>query len=150
MEAIGSNGRMILDGDKLTISRKGTGFITAMNLGLQGDKVIPVAQITAVELKPPGTFLKGYIRLSINGRDPVGGLREAVQDENAVLMAHNTLSDFERLRDSLVEAITRRSSAAQAAAISVADEIEKLAALRDRGLLTDAELSARKRTLLGI
>ena len=36
MEAVGANGRMILDEAKLTISRKGTGLLTAMNLGLQG------------------------------------------------------------------------------------------------------------------
>lgn len=149
MEAVGTNGRMILDGDKLTISRKGTGFLTALNLGLQGDKIIPVSQITAVELKPPGTFVTGYFRLSINGRDPVGGAMEAVKDENAVLLGQDNMAAFEQLQGALLAAISARSSS-PAGGISAADEIEKLAALRDRGVLTDEEFSAKKRQLLGI
>lgn len=149
MEAVGTNGRMILDGDRLTISRKGTGLLTAMNLGLQGNKVIPVSQITAVELRPPGAIVTGYLRLSINGRDPVGGAFEAVKDENAVLIDKASLPEFEKLNAALLEVIANRSPL-QAPAASAADEIEKLASLRDRGVLTDEEFTAKKRQLLGL
>jgi hypothetical protein len=151
MDAIGCNGQMTLQGDQLTISRKGAGFVTAHTLNFQADNVIPVARITRVELKSPGAFRKGYLRVSIDGRDPVGGLREAVGDENAVLILPAALPDFERLRDALVAAIAQRRSpaTAQVTPIAVAHEIGRLAALRDRGLLTDEELTAQKRRLLG-
>jgi hypothetical protein len=145
MEAVGNNGRMTIDGDRLIISRKGTGLLTAMNLGLQGDKIIPISQITAVELRPPGALTAGYFRLSINGRDPIGGLTEAVRDENAVLMSKPALAAFEALRDTLMEKIGRPTAVS---AMSVADEIEKLAALRDKGILTEEEFTAKKRQLL--
>lgn len=147
MEAVGNNGRMILGDGTLTISRKGTGLLTALNLGLQGDKVIQLNQITAVELRPPGLMTSGYIRLSINGRDPVGGLMEAVKDENAVLLTKDQLADFEALKDAVLARIGR---AAGQPASSAADEIEKLAALRDRGILTDDEFNQKKRQLLGL
>ena len=147
MEAIGNNGRMILGETTLTISRKGTGFLTAMNLGLQGDKVIPLSQITAVELRPPGALTNGYIRLSINGRDPMGGLMEAVKDENAVILASHALPAFEALKNAVIE---RMGKPAAQSGPSAADEIEKLAALRDRGVLTEEEFAAKKRQLLGL
>lgn len=42
-----------------------------------------------------------------------------------------------------------RTTASAAAPASVADELEKLAALKDRGVLTDTEFAAQKRSLLG-
>ncbi len=147
MEAIGNNGRMRIEGDKLVISRKGTGMLTALNLGLQGDKIISLSQITAVELRPPGAFTTGYFRLSINGRDPIGGVTEAVRDENAVLFTKNSLASFERLQQELIGRIGKSTSGPAAA--SVADELEKLAGLRDRGILTDAEFASEKKKLLG-
>jgi putative oligomerization/nucleic acid binding protein len=38
---------------------------------------------------------------------------------------------------------------ASPAGVDPADEIEKLASLRDRGILTDAELAAQKSKVLG-
>lgn len=147
MEAEGSNGRMILDGTSITISRKGTGLITFLNQGLQGDKMIPIHQITAVQLKEPGFATRGYLRLSINGRDPVGGALGAVKDENAVLFDMRNLKEFEAMRDAIKARINIGPSNGS---ISMADEIEKLAALRDKGLLTDEEFTAKKRQILGI
>jgi hypothetical protein len=151
MEAIGANGRMTFDGMNLMISRKGTGFLTALNQGLQGDKTIPLRSITAVQLKEPG-LTRGYLRLSINGRDPVGGAMEAVRDENAVLFDKPDLAAFIGLRDALQGAINDVASAPpqQGGSRSAADEIEKLASLMERGLLTTEEFTAKKRQLLGI
>lgn len=147
MEAAGSNGRIYIDGGNVIISRKGTGLLTAMNLGLQGDKVIPIRQITAVELKDAG-FTTGYLRLSINGRDPVGGVMEAVKDENCVLFASKHSSAFKSFRDQL-QALINAPLAPTPAAPSLADELGKLAILRDQGILSNDEFNAQKAKLLG-
>ena len=73
---------------------------------------------------------------------------EAVKDENTVLLGKESLGAFEALKRALVEHISKPP--APAAAVSEADEIAKLAALRDRGVLTEEEFSAKKRQLLGI
>jgi hypothetical protein len=146
MEAIGANGRISVEGLNVIISRKGTGLITLLNQGLQGDKVIPLNQITAVQLKEPG-FARGYLRLSINGRDPVGGVFEAVKDENAVMFDKKHLESFKAMRD-LIQ--SKMGTHQVAAGPSAADEIEKLAGLRDRGLVTEEEFTAKKRQLLGL
>jgi len=147
MEAVGTNGRMALVGNSICISRKGASLLTLLNQGIQGDKVIPLHQITAVQLQEPGAFFRGYLRLSINGRDPVGGGMEVVQDENAVLFDKRSLKEFEALRD-VIQA--RINVAPNSSPISAADEIGKLAALRDKGFLTDDEFTAKKRQLLGL
>jgi hypothetical protein len=131
MEAIGANGRISVEGSNVIISRKGTGFITRINQGLQGDKVIPLHQITAVQMKEPG-FARGYLRLSMNGRDPVGGLFEAVTDENAVLFEKKHLAAFKEIRD-LIQ--TKMGTHQTAPGLSAADEIEKLGRLCEAGCL---------------
>lgn len=146
MEAIGANGRLSFDGENIVISRKGTGFVTFLNQGLQGDKTISVSQVTAVQFRPPG-LARGYIRLSVNGRDPVGGILKAVKDENAVLFDRKSLAAFEALRDAIQARLGGSSRAGQT---SVADDIEKLAALRASGVLSEEEFAAGKRRLLGL
>jgi hypothetical protein len=150
IEAVGANGRMLFDGQVLTISRKGAGMLAAINLGLQGDKVIPASRITAVELRPAGTFIRGYLRLSINGRDPVGGAQEAVRDENAVMLDKAHMKAFTALRDALLECIGSFNAGMPTGISSAADEIQKLAALKEQGLLTEEEFASRKRQLLNL
>jgi hypothetical protein len=144
IEAVGANGRISLDGDTITISRKGAGVLTFLNQGLQGDKTIPIHQITAVQFRPAG-MARGYIRLSMSGRDPVGGLFEAVKDENAVLFDGKSRAEFEAMRDAINARINRPSRSGGA---PLADEIEKLAALRASGALSEEEFTASKKRLL--
>ncbi len=145
MEAIGNNGRMILQGDNVVISRRGTGLLTALNQGMQGDKTIPIRNITAVQLKAPG-LTTGYLQLSLNGRDTPGGAYAAVKDENTVLFSGSQHKIFEAFRKELQSRVDQPVRSPSSA--SVADEIEKLASLRDRGLLTDEEFQEQKQQLL--
>ena len=148
MEATGTNGRISISGESVIISRKGTGLLTAINQGLQGDKTIPIRHITALQFKEPGTFTVGYLRLSIQGRDPVGGALEAARDENAILFEKSQKLQIVAIRDALQEKINAGPTIGGTS--SAADEIEKFASLRDRGLLTEEEFQAKKRQLLGL
>jgi hypothetical protein len=58
VEAKGVNGTVEFDGDFVTIKRTGT--LARMTVG-KGDKRIPVAQITAVQWKPPSALIRGFI-----------------------------------------------------------------------------------------
>jgi hypothetical protein len=90
--------------------------------------------------------VNGSIRFSFaGGKPPSGDLRDLTTDENALL--------FTRQQQPAVEAIKaeieRRLGQTRGGGGSVADELEKLASLRDRGVLTEQEFQARKRQLLG-
>lgn len=145
LEAVGVNGRLRLYSDRLVISRRRTGALTLLTVGLHGEKTIPITQITGVELRKPNIMIRGYFRISTTGRDPNGGAAEAAGDDNAVLLKRAQLKPFVAVHDALIERIGRPAGASS---ISIADEIEKLAGLRDRGILSPAEFEARKQALL--
>ena len=79
--AKGSNGVITIDGDSLTIDRKGFGRAGH----LTGDRRIPLASITAVQLQYARVFKDGFIRFTVAGSTEFrGGLHSAMRDENAV------------------------------------------------------------------
>ncbi len=150
----GKNGGIVeLLADVVVIRRKG--ILSAINQGLKGEKRIPYSSITSVQFKEPG-MTTGYIQFGVlGGRESKGGVFDATQDENTVLFLKNAANEFRQLRD-LVEtrsmATKHGNSRPVAAAPSAnfAEELTRLADLRDRGVLTEDEFSAQKDRLLGI
>ena len=61
------------------------------------------------------------------------------------------MPEFERLRAAIDEAIVRQHApqAAGGSEGSITDELTKLAALRDQGVITDADFEAGKAKVLG-
>lgn len=112
--------------------------------GFKGDKRIPFSSITAVQFREPGNWIAGYIQFSIKGS--VEWMGQVNQDENAAQFDTSELADFIALRDLVQERIAAHSSPMQQ--ISAADELAKLAALRDQGILTDEEFVKQKTKLL--
>jgi|SRR5690606_17270922 len=136
--------------DRVVIKRKGV-----MNLlihGLKGDKEILIEAITSVQFKKAGTFTNGYLQFGIlGGNEGTGGLFQATQDENTVVFTAPQQTDFEKAKQLIDELRARaRSSSGASGQVSAADEIEKLARLRDEGVLTEEEFQAKKRALLGL
>lgn len=116
----------------------------ALYHGFIGEKRIPYSSITAVQFKEAGGWLAGFIQFSIKGGSEWRG--QVNQDENALQFEKDCNAEFLALRD-FVEA--RMASASAPQSLSVADELVKLAALRDQGVLTDDEFSLQKAKLLG-
>lgn len=146
--ADGHNGQIELTDTVVRIKRQGVmGFLTQ---GFKGDKEILISQISSVQFKAAGTFFNGYIQFAfLGGRENLGGLEAAVGDENTVLFRPSQQPAFELIRDEIMRRITA-GRAPQAAPVSQADEIAKLAALRYKNLLSEEEFQAAKRKLLGI
>ncbi|WP_454796897.1 DUF4429 domain-containing protein [Novosphingobium lindaniclasticum] len=139
-----------VEDDGIVIRRKGLASFTLH--GLKGEKRIPFASISAVQFKPANLLTSGYIQFSIaGGVESKGGLLAATKDENSVLFKGGRQNRvFEQLRDN-VEAGIRlaRQPAFAPTAITKAEELEKLAGLLDRGLLTREEFDQQKSALLG-
>lgn len=151
MEAIGVNGQLELVGNKIVIKRKG--MLAKMTQGLKGDKEILIKQISSIQFKNAGAFTNGYIQFAFSGgKEDKGGLFDATKDENAVMFNKKQQLNFERLKKAVEEKIDELTHpvASQTAAIDVADQIKKLADLRDNGILTDEEFNAKKKQLLSI
>ncbi|TEX51624.1 MAG: hypothetical protein B7C55_04625 [Actinomycetales bacterium mxb001] len=153
----GVNGTVVFDGHFVSITRKG--FIARATVG-KGEKRIPLASITAVQWKPPGMMVNGFIQFSLSGgserRSQFGKQSmDAVDDENTVMVSKGKMeADFLELRNAIEMAIAQRHAPVPATAppvhiqptspVGVADELAKLASLRDSGVLTDDEFAAQK------
>ena len=145
--AKGSNGLITIDGDWLTIDRKGFGRAGHS----QGDRRIPLASITAVQLRHARVFSDGFIRFTVPGSPEFrGGLETAMRDENAVTFRRRQTRAFNIIRAAVEQRITAHHSGAPSGAgePDIPEQIRKLDELRDQKLITEAEFEAKKAELL--
>jgi hypothetical protein len=148
LEAKGRGALLIFDGRTVTITRKGV--LGRMVVG-KGTKTIPRDAISAVQLKPAGWAINGFISFTLAGaiedRRGFGAQTwDAAKDENSVVFTKQQQPAFEAIREAIETAKTAPTTSGQP--VSVADELAKLARLRDAGALSDAEFEAQKARLL--
>jgi Domain of unknown function (DUF4429)/Short C-terminal domain len=152
LDGKGVTGRVHVDDAWVTITRKGV--LAKANYGFTcGEKRIPIASITSVQFKKLG-LSNGYIQFSLAGSiESRRGLRDATKDENSVLFRSTQRRQFEQIRDFIEAKIAERSTPSPASplptATGVADELTKLADLRDRGVLSNEEFQTQKARLTG-
>jgi Domain of unknown function (DUF4429)/Short C-terminal domain len=153
--AKGHNGTVTFDGDFVTTER--TGFLARASVG-KGTKRIPLASITAVQWKPAGGMINGFISFTVGGgteaRSRFGSQTvDASRDENSVVITKKQMPDFEQLRTAVELAIAQRHrpvpvAPAAPAAPDLFAQLEQLGKLRDAGVLTNEEFEAKKAELL--
>jgi len=147
MSAKGINGVLELLQDKIRIKRKGFGALVLQ--GLKGEKEILISQLSAVQLKKAGMLTNGYIQFSfLGGHETKGGLFDATRDENTVMFNTRQQEEFLALKERLDKMLT--SNRAGTKTPSRLDELEKLASLRDKGIITEEEFKIKKKQLLGL
>lgn len=136
--------------DRVTITPKGVlGF---MNKGIKGTKEIPFQSIGAVQFKEAGDVFSGYIQFTISGGiESRGGIFSAVRDENTFMYKHKKnnalVIEIKKYIDSAVRRL--RTQQPNAPTTKLSDEIQKLAALKEQGILSSEEFQAAKKKLIG-
>ncbi|MEU3681471.1 DUF4429 domain-containing protein [Streptomyces sp. NPDC030592] len=151
LQAQGQGGQITFDGQNVTITREG--FLGRVTHG-RSDKRIAITSISAVQWKPAGAMVNGFIQLSIGGADrqALKGSRtmNAAQDENSVVFTKKQQSAFEELRNALDQAIAAQhtSQTLATAPTSVADELTKFAQLAQQGIISQDEFEQQKSRLL--
>jgi len=127
----GVNGQIELLVNTLRISRKGQfPFFTK-----GGKKEISLSQISTIRFKEAGSIAHGYIQISYT-------------DENTIMFDAEQEPSFASIKEEIDKRMekskkdTRRSSDL--------DDIEKLASLRVKGIITDDEFNVKKRQILGM
>ncbi|UOY92913.1 SHOCT domain-containing protein [Ectobacillus sp. JY-23] len=150
MEAIGVNGQLELVGNKIIIKRKGV--LAKMTQGLKGDKEILVKQISSIQFKPANLFTNGYIQFAFSGgKENKGGLMDATKDENTIMFNKKQQPLFEQIKVAIEQKIDESHAPTIVQnTVDVAEQIKKLADLRDSGILTDEEFNSKKKQLLEI
>jgi len=147
MEARGLGGHLELLEAKIRIRRQGVGSFFLH--GLKGDKEILVRQISSIQFKKAGKMTNGYIQFSfLGGQEAQRGIFQATQDENTVMFNSFQQPSFERIKAAIEERMTLLESGGKG--VSYLDELERLASMRDKGIITDEEFNAKKHKLLGL
>lgn len=141
----GKNGTLVLTSTGVIIKRGMRGALLGAG---RGDKTIPYSSITAVQFKKAG-MLSGYLQLTLHGGiEQKGGTMGAMQDENTVSFNSGKSKDFARAKELIEEKIMQASQGV--VAVSSMDELEKLADLKEKGILTEDEFNVKKRQLLDL
>ncbi|MFD5034685.1 SHOCT domain-containing protein [Streptomyces sp. NPDC058405] len=107
--------------------------------------------------KPAGPIMNGFIQFTLPGGNERlshfgSQTSSAGKDENSVVFDKKRQPEFEALRSDVEAAIVQHHApkpSGAPAAESLADELTKLAALRDRGVLSPQEFEQQKARLLG-
>ncbi|MYV97262.1 DUF4429 domain-containing protein [Streptomyces sp. SID3343] len=152
----GYNGTVTFDGEFVILTRKG--FIARSTVG-KGEKRMHIGQITAVQWKQPGALVNGFIEFTLpggnEGRSQLGRqTRDAVKNENAVVVTRAQAAAFESLRKALEAAIAEQHQVVPmppsgGADAGLAEQIRQLGELHRAGVLTDDEFTAAKIRLIG-
>jgi hypothetical protein len=147
--AKGVNGQLELLDGRIRIVRKGV--LSFLTQGLKGDKEIAISAITSIQWRKAGLLTNGYIQFGFfGGLEAKGGIFQATEDENTIMFNQGRQAEFEAIRNELQRVINARPSAGAASPTSAADEIKKLADLREQGILTNDEFETKKKQLLGL
>lgn len=152
--ARGRTGRIEFDGQFVKIIR--TKFVSRITVG-KGQKTIPISSITAVQFKPAGWIMTGYIQFTLGGGNEVRATfgsqtLDAGLDENSVTFDPSKTEEFLKLRDAVESAIAERAISraknTQDAEPSKLEKLKQLGELRDAGVLTENEFEVEKKRLL--
>lgn len=93
----GLTGQIELDQNGVTIHRKG--LIPLLCHGFKGSKTIPYNSIVAVEFRPGGFLINGYLKLTLRGGPGSdGGIISALRDGNTVVFTLFSNAKFEEAK----------------------------------------------------
>lgn len=147
MSVEGIDGRIELLEDRVRICR--SGFL-AYARGLTGDKDILLSQISSVEFRPASYFTgRGHITFSfLGGAEDKTGFLRAASDANSMLFKVSQMEAFKTLKTEVETRIAAGRN--QRSGSSNLDELQKLAELHNKNIITDEEFNAKKRQLLGL
>jgi len=147
----GVNGQLTIYEDRVIIERGGAlGFLTQ---GLAGAKTIPMDSIMSVQFKEGNMWTNGFIQFGImGGKEARGGVFNATQDENTVMIKAATNNDARAIRLHFEGIILNRSKnkGVVVQQASPAEELKKFKELLDMGVISQAEFDAKKKQILGL
>jgi len=146
----GYNGTLIITDTGVIIKRGAKGFLLGGGM-LRGDKTIPYSSIIAVQLKKAG-LVAGYLQLTLKGgSEAKGGLFQSAIDENTInFQAWGENNQLFIEAKEIIERNILKTENSGHKETSKADELEKYAKLKEKGIITEEEFQAKKKQLLGL
>ena len=146
MEAKGILGSITFDGQWVTIAKRGFGP------AMKGARRLNILQISSITLKPATHLVNGYIQFTLAGTTAANVRqtgRPKPEDPDAVSFRHKDNDRFQQLQQAVESAIAT-AMRPDVPRIDIADQLQKLADLRDHGVINDHEFQTQKAKLLSL
>lgn len=141
----GYNGILVITPTGIIIKRGVRGVLLGGGM-LRGDKTIPYGSIAAIQLKKAG-FTAGYIQFTLTGgSDAKKGLFESTTDENTINF-HLTGGNNKKFEEAKRIIEERMAGGTRGSSLS---DLEKLAELRDKRIISNKEFENKKKQILGL
>jgi Short C-terminal domain len=149
MEATGINGKVLLFKNVVRIKRIGIGSFLSGTSRIEKD--ILISQIASIQFKKAGLLNNGYIEfILLHNHERHDKNSEYEIYDSIVTFRPGQLRAFEAFREALEAKLTGGLNKGPSVATTDLDELDKLASLRDRGVITEDEFSRKKKHLLGL
>ena len=141
------DGILTLYEDRVTIEPKGIG---KLNKGFfKGKKEILIDSISAVQFRPGGSMINGYLQFTLaGGNESTKGILDVTKDENSIIITKKQNKDAEFIKDKIYELKAARAGGGQVRSTSNFAQIKELKELLDMGAITQEEFDAKKSELL--
>lgn len=148
-EAIGVNGKIELFPHKIRIKK---GFTALKDAKTKSDKEILLNQISSIKFSNASKNKTGFIKFAFSGGDESKkGLFQASHEENVLNFNQQQQMAFKQIKE-MIEAqmIIQHNPITDKKEKTNFYEIEKLAELREKGIISEKEFEAKKRQILGL
>lgn len=107
----------------------------------------------SVQFKEGNMWTNGFLQFGImGGKEALGGLLNATQDENTVMIDVASNDEALAIKEYVEELILNRSKNENVVVqqVSSAEELMKFKELLDMGVISQEEFDAKKKQLLGL
>lgn len=151
LEATGINGKVLLFRDVVRIKRIGIGSFLSGASKIEKD--ILISQIVSMQFKKAGLLNNGYIEfILMHNHERHDKDSDYEIYDSIVTFRPGQQRAFEAFREALEAKLTGSAGITRlpSAATTDLDELDKLASLRDRGVITEDEFNRKKKHLLGL
>ena len=141
MEAKGEDGQLQLLEDRVRIIKVG------ITIGGRLVKDIFIKDISSIQFVKAGLMTVGYIQFNFNGMTQ-GSIWTGAYDVRTVSFTRRQEPAFEKIKEAIEEKI--RSNEKVETKTPDLDQLEKLAELKEKGIITEEEFNAKKKQILGL
>ena len=149
MEATGMNGKVLLFRDVVRIKRIGVGSLLSGASKIEKD--ILISQIVSIQFKKAGLLNNGYMEfILLHNHERHDKDSDYEIYDSIVAFRPGQQRAFEAFREALEAKLTSGLNRPPSAATTDLDELDKLASLRDRQVITEDEFNRKKKQLLGL
>jgi hypothetical protein len=148
--------KIVFNGDELEVTSKAvlirkTGLANAMASGVNGERTIPLQQITAIGFKRGGMFSLGFIQFSYpGGKQFRGGLIEATQDPDAFVFRRELNDEVEAFKTEAESRMEQARLEGAGSPATISQQLAELVVMRNTGDISIDEFQLAKDRLLGV